>query len=108
VNITKRIIKFLDIYYGWIIVVIALVPMGLRLVEPTTRRVTGAGRCTIRTNERRSNGCKEGVKTRPCWWWCLRQAKKGTFLQRRGVFSLDLSREIPRDSEAYFTGTCPL
>jgi len=37
-----------------------------------------------------------------------RQAKKGTFLQRRGVFSLDLSREIPKDSEAYFTGTRPL
>jgi len=29
-------------------------------------------------------------------------------LQRRGVFSLALSSEIPKESEAYFTGTRPL
>ncbi|MBW2115258.1 MAG: hypothetical protein JRH04_10515 [Deltaproteobacteria bacterium] len=32
-NIAKRITKFWDIYYGWIIVAIALVSMGFWLVS---------------------------------------------------------------------------
>jgi hypothetical protein len=35
-------------------------------------------------------------------------SKKGGFFAKERCFSLDLSREIPKDSEAYFTGTRPL
>jgi hypothetical protein len=66
----------------------ALNPMGLRVVEPTPRRVTGAGQCLTGTKERRSNGCEKGGRDNAVLKWGVGPSKKGVFLPGEVFFSL--------------------
>jgi hypothetical protein len=60
--------------------------MRLQLVEPTPRRVTGAGQCLARTNETEITGAKKEAKKRLCWYDGRGQAKKETFLPGKVFF----------------------